>query len=301
MREIQEVFSGEEPVDPEKAKQKITELADYSEQIQEMVTSFDADSLDNLNDYMLGISNTLTETYESSKEIAQSAAQTAGQGLGQGMFDGFLESMGGMAEAVKPLSNMLHSLTQDGQIYDKDTQALIDNAKGIVDSILNISENISQGLSAYKDLEEQIILKANAGQKEEAEYLFAKSWTMIALAVISPGSNAGKANVVKSLENLADTAKTSVANYPTGRKHSQMNQPKNPEYQPVRNSPATINGVEYSGHAIDRMQDRGLTPSVIENILKNGIRDGSLIRDPVNNITVITNPQGKIVTVRYEN
>ena len=36
------------------------------------------------------------------------------------------------------------------------------------------------------------------------------------------------------------------------------------------NKPQIISGRKYSGHAIDRMQERGLTPTVIEHIIKNG-------------------------------
>ncbi|XBS69615.1 DUF4258 domain-containing protein [Acerihabitans sp. KWT182] len=70
-----------------------------------------------------------------------------------------------------------------------------------------------------------------------------------------------------------------------------MNQPKNPHYQPVRNKPATISSREYSGHTLDRMQDRGITPTVIESIIKNGkstpSRDGkTMFFDAKNNISV---------------
>ena len=49
-----------------------------------------------------------------------------------------------------------------------------------------------------------------------------------------------------------------------------MNQPKNPSYQTVRNKSDYINGREYSGHALDRMQDRGILPSVVEHTIKTG-------------------------------
>jgi filamentous hemagglutinin len=52
------------------------------------------------------------------------------------------------------------------------------------------------------------------------------------------------------------------------------------------------------------MQDRGLVPSVIENTIgvgtKTPSRGGTTVHyDPVNNVSVVTNKQGKVVTVKY--
>lgn len=52
----------------------------------------------------------------------------------------------------------------------------------------------------------------------------------------------------------------------------QKNNFPNPNAPKPRNAPETINGRNFSGHAIDRMQERGFTPSVIENTLKSGTR-----------------------------
>jgi hypothetical protein len=68
------------------------------------------------------------------------------------------------------------------------------------------------------------------------------------------------------------------------------------------NPPTTINGREYGGHAIDRMQGRGIPPSVVENTIQHGAVSPDPIPgrlrhfDPVNNITVVTEG-GKVVTV----
>jgi filamentous hemagglutinin len=96
----------------------------------------------------------------------------------------------------------------------------------------------------------------------------------------------------------------SEATLPMGSKQNQMNQPKNPSYQPVRNVPATISNREYSGHSLDRMQDRGITPSVVENVIKSGVsqpsRGGTTAHyDAANNISVVTNSSGKVITVKY--
>ncbi len=69
------------------------------------------------------------------------------------------------------------------------------------------------------------------------------------------------------------------------------------------NSPAVINGRSYSGHALDRMQGRGLTPTVIDSTIKpeNVVEtvDGvTTYVDPVNNVTAIVNDvTGNVITV----
>ena len=100
--------------------------------------------------------------------------------------------------------------------------------------------------------------------------------------------------------NNADVAPSS----PLGSSRNQMNQPKPPDYQTRRNSPTTINGRDYSGHALDRMQDRGIPPSAVENAIKNGTKtpqNGGKTKhyDPINNVTVITNKNGGVVTTHY--
>jgi Domain of unknown function (DUF4258) len=70
------------------------------------------------------------------------------------------------------------------------------------------------------------------------------------------------------------------------------------------NSPATIGGRDYSGHALDRMQQRGYVPSVVEDAIANGtVRQSyggaSAYYSSANNVTVIVNDTtGKVVTVR---
>ncbi|WP_420836702.1 pre-toxin TG domain-containing protein [Calidithermus terrae] len=69
------------------------------------------------------------------------------------------------------------------------------------------------------------------------------------------------------------------------------------------NSPATINGIDYSGHALDQMQRRGITPSVVEEAVAYGIvrpaREGTWeFYDAKNGISVIvSSTTSKIITV----
>ncbi len=43
-----------------------------------------------------------------------------------------------------------------------------------------------------------------------------------------------------------------------------------PDYQRVRNSPGEVNGLPYSGHTFDQMQNRGIMPPVVEHAIKVG-------------------------------
>ncbi|WP_200898011.1 RHS repeat-associated core domain-containing protein, partial [Arsukibacterium sp. MJ3] len=98
-------------------------------------------------------------------------------------------------------------------------------------------------------------------------------------------------------------ALTKSARTPVGRSGQKNNFP-NPNAPKPRNAPESINGRDYSGHAIDRMQERGFTPSVIENALQNGARtvgnkpNTSLFTDTVNKFRVVTNSEtGNVITV----
>ena len=74
------------------------------------------------------------------------------------------------------------------------------------------------------------------------------------------------------------------------------NELKNAPYQNVRNEATKINGRDFSGHALDQMQNRGVMPSVVENALSTGAqfptRAGTTgFYDTVNNIRVIVNSE----------
>lgn len=86
------------------------------------------------------------------------------------------------------------------------------------------------------------------------------------------------------------------ATAPVGRLGSPMDVPRG------TNAPGSVGGIEYSGHAFDQMQGRGLTPSVVRNTIEHGAsspgRNGATVHyDSVNNTTVITNQSGRVITV----
>jgi RHS repeat-associated protein len=67
------------------------------------------------------------------------------------------------------------------------------------------------------------------------------------------------------------------------------------------NSPAVIDGINYSGHALDQMQGRGLVPSVVKDAITNPLRTvpGNMANTTVsygNGVKVITNEAQKVIT-----
>ena len=74
-------------------------------------------------------------------------------------------------------------------------------------------------------------------------------------------------------------------------------------YQKFRNESIIINGRKYTGHALDRMQDRGFMPSVIENAISEsqafpGNFVGTLEHyDVVNKVRIIVGESGQVITI----
>ena len=89
------------------------------------------------------------------------------------------------------------------------------------------------------------------------------------------------------------------ARTPVGRQGQNTSFP-NPNAPIPRNTSGTVNGRNYSGHAFDRMQERGLAPSVVEDTIRRGSqshgRDGAKIFT-TDQATVIVNPNGSVKTV----
>lgn len=70
------------------------------------------------------------------------------------------------------------------------------------------------------------------------------------------------------------------------------------------NRATRIDGRTYTGHALDRIQGRGITPSAVADVIEDGTvaRQGLFKRNyysEANNLTVITNWRGKVITTGY--
>ena len=72
---------------------------------------------------------------------------------------------------------------------------------------------------------------------------------------------------------------------------------------PARHTEHVINGRRFCDHAVDQMQNRGIPPSAVENTISVGKKEFSggklLYYDKENNITVITETNGDVVSTYY--
>lgn len=139
-------------------------------------------------------------------------------------------------------------------------------------------------------------VRENPNAAETAEAVF----NVVAVSKVAKLEKTAKPGKAEVSGDFSDSYKSA----PMGSRYNQMNQPKNPNYQPVRNIATEINGRKYSGHALDRMQDRGIMPSVVENTIRTGqqmgSRDGKTsYYDSKNNVKVIINQSGGVVTTAY--
>jgi len=76
---------------------------------------------------------------------------------------------------------------------------------------------------------------------------------------------------------------------PTGQRGSPMDVPKG------SNEPATIDGRDYSGHALDQMQGRGIPPAAVDDAIRNGnSRPDKIFPDTR---TEHTSPDGRVVVI----
>jgi hypothetical protein len=85
---------------------------------------------------------------------------------------------------------------------------------------------------------------------------------------------------------------------PIGRSGNPIN------VEPGTNEPGTVCGRNYSGHAFDQMQGRGIPPSAVENTIENGIptpgnTPGTTVYyDTTNNLTAVVDTlSGRVITV----
>jgi filamentous hemagglutinin len=115
----------------------------------------------------------------------------------------------------------------------------------------------------------------------------------------------GAGNIAAGIRGLTQSMMSHEpsASQPVGGRGQQNTWP-NPDAPKPRNSPTNIGGREFSGHAVDRMQERGIPPSAVENAIKHGTASaghnpGTTVHwDPVNKINVITDAgTGRVITV----
>ena len=129
------------------------------------------------------------------------------------------------------------------------------------------------------------------------------------IPILGQGATATKQGIRVSKELIEREGKEGIARAfsaktPVGSKSNPMHI-YGSEIRAV-NPPEVIDGRLYSGHSLDRIQGRGLTPRVVENTIQVGEKvpgkypDTTAHYDKINNITVITNStNGDVITVSH--
>ncbi len=174
---------------------------------------------------------------------------------------------------------------------------------GLIPAVGNIADGVNATISAgrgnYVDASfDGASAVPGAGQVVGA--------TVIGRRIISGGGKLWdaakglfKSKAAKNVGRIDDTASAATT---VGRRGQEASFP-NPKAPVPRNTPGNVNGRDFSGHAFDRLQERGLLPSVIENTIQNGTRSAgntagsSRFYDAVNDVTaIIDDATGKVIT-----
>jgi hypothetical protein len=97
------------------------------------------------------------------------------------------------------------------------------------------------------------------------------------------------------LHNESDDPADKPAETPIGRRGQPI------KVIPGTNKPADIGGRIYSGHGIDQMQGRGVTPTPVEDVIQNGQKSpgnnpGEMVHE-AGGVRVVTGADGQVITV----
>ena len=104
--------------------------------------------------------------------------------------------------------------------------------------------------------------------------------------IVAAGVNGTRAVAREGAERAATT--------PVGRRGSPMDVPRG------TNAPAEVGGRQYTGHALDQMQGRGVPPTAVDDAIRTGApsagRDGATVYTN-DQLRVVVNPNGSVKTV----
>lgn len=203
------------------------------------------------------------------------------------------------------LNNPLKYIDPTGHFVDPD-----DNGAGLFDNAVQTSQDELNG-SGTVSITNSFLNKEEQERQLELAYEFATGYVG-GLGLVGKASRTskvsellggrfktffervkeffGKGKTVSEIpgENLSNGIPASA---PVGRKGAPL---EDAPYQSTRNTNEVINGRRYTGHALDQAQNRGITPSVVEDAIRNGLKNADPFSgrtrnySPENNITVIT-------------
>ena len=167
----------------------------------------------------------------------------------------------------------------------------ISTVKNIVSAVSNPTQTINNIVSSAKSYAETF----KAANQDQRDAMIGQLGGSLGLPVIGMTGKVGTvANVAKG------TVSSGRSGGFVGRSGFELRNPQGV----TRNTPSVINGTNFSGHAIDSIQNRGIMPSVVGNTIRVGetypTRSGTAgFYDPVNNVRVITDTFGKVITTMW--
>ena len=158
---------------------------------------------------------------------------------------------------------------------------------------------LTQGMS-----DAEIAFWVELGQAAAQQRFFGQQAALAGAGMdIGIAINAGIGKAYNGMSGVFDGAPKPAtflddASAPIGRRGNPI------DVAPGTNSPATIGGRQYTGHALDRMQGRGIMPRSVDDVIANSPAvpgaDGSFIHySSTNNISVVLNADGSVRTVSY--
>lgn len=255
----------------------------------------------------------LVRLVKDSGEVAFSGARGVSDAI-----EGFPELVSNCLEMTKVTGQCIGRITMEvAMIIDAAEREDVETFERYVMNAHHTCEQVSQGVNDYLAYLQECNRQCKGGTVKEdlkgLAYFIGRTATEGAIlngcAKILNGAAQYAQSTESALAQMRHMKDVSVAqarglllkeeiyaSTPVGRPGSFLN-------VVTKNKPEIINGIKFTGHALDRMQERGmLSPSVILDIVKNpstaypGNRPDTYVyvRD---NLKVITNVAGDILTV----
>ncbi|MHA7602739.1 RHS repeat-associated core domain-containing protein [Alicycliphilus sp. T452] len=159
-----------------------------------------------------------------------------------------------------------------------------------------INRNDPRGLSSQEAAYLNSSLTDSSGSVQVAQLLpvplYLNPWTAVP-AVLGTGCmlSSGCRNLILNQSEGDKDPST-----PTGQRGSPM------DVTDGTNEPATIGGRDYTGHSLDQMQGRGVTPTPVEDVIQNGNqtpgnKPGRIVHTSSDGRLSVVTEDGKVITV----
>jgi hypothetical protein len=200
------------------------------------------------------------------------------RGVGTGMVNGVVSAAKGVAQMV-----------------DQSPARKMERAANMASIVLNPKK-------AVENVKQNVI---NTVQEVKNDKTGEKAGEVIGSVIVQGGiavATTKGLNALSKVKTVTDAAGSVSARTPVGRRGHPIT------VESPGNAPGEVNGRTFSGHAFDRMQESGLTPTVVEDAVSypvstvQGNTAGTTVSTSSNGLKVVTEDvTGKVVTVIPKN